>query len=481
MAVTAPVTILKIVPVATIIGGTFTYNGTPRPATCTVAGINGDTFAGTISYAPVNAVPVNAGTVQATCSFAGNGNYEAAVAVTAPVTITKINATVTAGSGSKTYGAVDPALSSATTTGFIGTDGITTSQTRAAGENVGSYTVTAVATGAALVNYNVVSTPGTFSITRATVTVTAGGGNKVYGTADPALTATTQVGFLPGDVAGITLSSTRAAGNNVGSYATTPTASGGNIANYVITPVAGTFSITKATLIVTADNKTRPRGAFNPALTSTITGFVSGDTAAVVGGSAALSTTAVAASPAGTYPITASVGSLVAANYSFIFVGATLTVTPQINLPPTCGTATGGEIWPPNHKKFYAAPINGVRDPEGTFLTITVTGILQDEPIDSTGDGNFSPDGQGIGTGTAWVRAERNGHQNTAVGDGRVYEIFFSATDGVSLCTGSVFYTVPHDQGQRSTAIDSGVRFDSTGVIPGARDKSQIHQKSPTP
>jgi hypothetical protein len=147
-----------------------------------------------------------------------------------------------------------------------------------------------------------------------------------------------------------------------------------------------------------------------------------------------------------------------------------------------CTVATGGEIWPPNHKKFYAAPINNVSDPEGGTVSILITGIWQDEPIDSTGDGKFSPDGQGVGTNKAWVRAERNGHGNKATGNGRVYEILFKATDNKGAsCTGSVIYSVPHDQGNGGTAIDSGVRYDSTGVVPGARNKSQIHQNSSQP
>lgn len=158
----------------------------------------------------------------------------------------------------------------------------------------------------------------------------------------------------------------------------------------------------------------------------------------------------------------------------------TVTITPS-NAPPACTAAIGGEIWPPNHKRFYAAPIGGVTDPDGNPITITVTGIWQDEPIDSTGDGQFAPDGR-IENGQAWIRAERNGLGNTARGNGRVYEILFSASDGQGgSCNGSVFWTVPHNQGQGSTAIDDGVRYDSTGSVAGARNTSQIHQKSPQP
>jgi hypothetical protein len=151
------------------------------------------------------------------------------------------------------------------------------------------------------------------------------------------------------------------------------------------------------------------------------------------------------------------------------------------NQAPVCSAAYGGEIWPPNHKRFYVAPISGVTDPDGNPVSIRIDGIWQDEPVDSTGDGNFSPDGY-IEGGKAWVRAERAGHGNKATGDGRVYEILFTAMDNKGgQCTGSVMWTVPHDKGQRSTAIDSGLRYDSTNVIPGARNKSQIHQNSLTP
>jgi hypothetical protein len=95
-----------------------------------------------------------------------------------------------------------------------------------------------------------------------------------------------------------------------------------------ITYYPGVLTITPALLTVTADDKTKPFGAPLPTLTSTISGFVTGDTIAVVSGSASLSTTATAASPVllGGYPITAALGTLSAANYTFRFVPGTLTI-----------------------------------------------------------------------------------------------------------------------------------------------------------
>jgi len=93
--------------------------------------------------------------------------------------------------------------------------------------------------------------------------------------------------------------------------------------------VKSTITVAKASLTVTANNLSKVYGAALPTLTDTVSGFVNGDTAAkAVTGAAKLSTTATAASPVGTYPITAAAGTLAATNYSFKFVAGTLTVKP---------------------------------------------------------------------------------------------------------------------------------------------------------
>jgi streptogramin lyase len=90
---------------------------------------------------------------------------------------------------------------------------------------------------------------------------------------------------------------------------------------------------TQPTLTITAQNADRAFAAANPALTYQVSGFVNGDTAAVLSGSPVLSTTAVLNSLAGSYPITATAGTLTAPSYYVLnFVPATLTVdgnTPQ--------------------------------------------------------------------------------------------------------------------------------------------------------
>jgi hypothetical protein len=127
------------------------------------------------------------------------------------------------------------------------------------------------------------------------------------------------------------------------------------------------------------------------------------------------------------------------------------------NQPPVCSDAmpSNNTIWPPNHE-FVPIDVLGVTDPDGDDVTITIDSIFQDEPVDGRGDGNTSPDGQGIGTSTAEVRAERAGS-----GDGRVYHITFAARDGQGgICTGEILVGVPHDM--RHSPVDGGPLYDST-------------------
>lgn len=123
-----------------------------------------------------------------------------------------------------------------------------------------------------------------------------------------------------------------------------------------------------------------------------------------------------------------------------------------INHNPDCtGASTGfGDLWPPNHK-YVSGQISGVTDTDGNPLTLTITGITQDEPVDDKADGNTSPDAT-IGSGGAFqVRAERSGQ-----GDGRVYRIAFTASDGRGgQCSGVATVGVPHDQGGMPIPIDS--------------------------
>jgi von Willebrand factor A domain-containing protein 7 len=127
------------------------------------------------------------------------------------------------------------------------------------------------------------------------------------------------------------------------------------------------------------------------------------------------------------------------------------------NLPPDVSAAVPSKdrLFPPNGK-FAEIDIEGVVDPDGDDVTITIDSIQQDEAVDATGSGSTCPDAGGVGTPTAMLRAERSGN-----GDGRVYVIAFTATDGRGGTTSSsVTVCVPHNSG--ASCADSQLRFDST-------------------
>ena len=160
-------------------------------------------------------------------------------------------------------------------------------------------------------------------------------------------------------------------------------------------------------------------------------------------------TIAFTAAASNTVIVTASDG-LASDSKTFTWNVTTRNVT-GTNRPPTCvATATPSVIWPPNHQTVYLS-LTGVIDPDGGALTIRYTGILQDEPTDSAGQGNTMQDG-GIEDNGArvWVRC-RAERQPRRTGDGRVYLVSFTATDAGDLsCTGHGRASVPHDQTWRA-------------------------------
>ena len=129
------------------------------------------------------------------------------------------------------------------------------------------------------------------------------------------------------------------------------------------------------------------------------------------------------------------------------------------NLIPVCTGAKPdpGTLWPPNHD-FHPIKIEGISDPDEDTVSLSVTRILQDEPLNGRGDGDFSPDGSGIDSPKAWVRSERAGGE-----DGRVYHIYFLADDGFGgTCSDVVKVGIPKSQGAHGGPVDGGPIYNST-------------------
>ena len=128
----------------------------------------------------------------------------------------------------------------------------------------------------------------------------------------------------------------------------------------------------------------------------------------------------------------------------------------DVDALPTCTLAQANPalLWPPNHK-LVPVGIIGVADPDNDLVTISVTGVTQDEPVNGLGDGDTSPDAVVQGA-TVLLRAERAG-----TGNGRVYTVAFTADDGFGgSCTGHVTVCVPHNR-QQGTCGDNGQQYNS--------------------
>jgi MBG domain (YGX type) len=151
--------------------------------------------------------------------------------------------------------------------------------------------------------------------------------NVAYGTAPIALQATSSSSLPvtytvtgPAVLSGQNLTITGA-----GSVTVTANQSG-NSSYAAASPVARTFTVAPAVLTISAQNLSMAYGAALPALVSSTAGFVNGDSASVLTGAAALTTTATSTSPVGAYTITAAQGTLAAANYNFVFVNGVLDI-----------------------------------------------------------------------------------------------------------------------------------------------------------
>ncbi len=163
----------------------------------------------------------------------------------------------------------------------------------------------------------------------ATLNIVVANAARAYGVANPVFTGSA-TGFVNGDTASstiLTFTTTATAASPRGTYPISAELINTTAAaNYSLNITAGTLTISRATLIIRVNSASRGYGAANPVFTGSATGFVNGDTAASTG--LAFTTTATAASPMGTYPITAALTNITAAaNYSLSITAGTLTIT----------------------------------------------------------------------------------------------------------------------------------------------------------
>ncbi len=183
--------------------------------------------------------------------------------------------------------------------------------------------------------FNTVLASVTIQVDPAVLTVVADSWSRTYGSPNPAQFTASYVGFVNGDSAATALTgapqlTTEATQQYPWGYYPIVAAQGTlAAANYTFQFVDGTLVITQAPLTVTADNETVANSSDIPnPYPCTITGFVNGDTAAVVSGACGTNAQSYSSSPAGTYTVTPTVGTLSAVNYTFDnFASGTLTIS----------------------------------------------------------------------------------------------------------------------------------------------------------
>ncbi len=333
------------------------------------------------------------------------GNYTISY-VAGALTITKAPLTVTTNNATKVYGDANPVLSSITT-GFkngelfadiFGFASLTPTTTATNATGAGTAPITTSVSSLSAANYEFTTlVPGTLTITKAPLTVTANNATKVYGDANPTFSAiisgfkNSQTLASSGVTGAATLATTATPTTDVGTAAITTQVGTLSAANYDFTNLLdGVFTITKAPLTVTANNATKVYGDANPIFSAITTGFKNGNTFFDIFGSATLTptTTATVLTGAGTAPITTQTGSLSSANYEFTRVNnGTLTITKA----PLSVTANNASKLMGEANPVFTATIAGFRNGE----------ILGNSGVE--GEPSLRADGAGSGVGRATI------------------------------------------------------------------------------
>ncbi|MWC27726.1 MBG domain-containing protein [Paenibacillus sp. MMS18-CY102] len=317
------------------------------------------------------------GTYPITASLGSSlSNYNVTY-VPSTLEITPAPLSVTVQNDSRVYGTANPSFT-ASITGLKNSDSMTASFATAADVSsaVGGYAVTPSLNpvSGSLSNYAVTATPGTLTVTKASLSVAASDASRQYGAANPAF-AGTLTGVVNGD--NITASYTTAAdaSSSVGGYAITPQLNDptSKLGNYDVTATPATLMVTQAPLNVAASNASRQYGAANPLFTGLLSGLRNGDAI-----TASYTTTADASSLIGDYPIAPQLadpsGKL--GNYTVTETPATLTVTKA----PLAVTADDFARWLNEPNPSLTGTLTGTLATDGITVQY-VTSTVQNSPV----------------------------------------------------------------------------------------------------
>jgi len=307
--------------------------GTPADCTSSFSLAPGASCNLSISF-----TPQTTGSIVSAATFTDNAlNATAAEqSVTLQGTGTPTPLTITASSGSMTYGGAVPTITPSYS-GFVNGDtssvvtGMTCGTTASPTSPVGSSPSTSCSGASAPSYYTIKYVNGTVTVNPATLTYTATAASRAYGTANPAFSGTV-TGFVGSDnranatTGTLAFTSPATASSGVGSYAIN--GSGLTAGNYTFVQAAGNataLAITPAPLLITASSATMSRGGTVPTITPLYSGLVNGDTATVPTPPTCSAPGVTSSSGAGTYATSCS--GAVDPNYKISYARGTLTIT----------------------------------------------------------------------------------------------------------------------------------------------------------
>ncbi len=327
---------------------TKTYDGTTGAAGSAIVAAGtlygGDSLSGgSFAFSDKNAGTNKTVNVSGVTVSDGNGgnNYAVAYAANTASTINQAALTVSTNAVTKTYdgttGAAGSAIVAAGT--LYGGDSLSGGSFAFSDKNAGTNKTVNVSgvtvnDGNGGGNYAVAYAANTAStINKAPLTVTANNDARTYsGTAYSGGNGVAYTGLASGET-GAVLSGTLSYGGTSqgavtpGSYAIT--ASGLSSGNYAISYADGILTLNKAPLTVTAanDSKIYDGMAYHGGNGVSYSGFVNGETSAVLGGSLAYGGSSQGAVNAGSYAITPL--GLTASNYAITFIDGALSIAPS--------------------------------------------------------------------------------------------------------------------------------------------------------
>ena len=235
--------------------------------------------------------------------------------------------------------------------------------------------------------YDAVLATQTFTVSKATLTVTVDNQSIVYGQAISTPTQTVS-GFVNGESAAdlTTLPTPRIAPTGSGAGTYDITSSSGAASNYSFIYMPATLTIAQAPLTVTVDPQTMTYGSTLPGLTYSISGFVNGETAVTLTTGPTLGTVA-ATSNAGLYNISAS--GVTDPNYNMIYVPGTLTITPAfLTITANSASITYGNALP-----TFTVSYSGLVNSDSASSLDQAPTVVRNSARKNAGGYNLTPSG----------------------------------------------------------------------------------------